>query len=85
MVLLYAALYLYMICYTIQITLSLKYLKPLILPAAVIVFMLSLIPDSMMDMLEIETVIVKYSFIPVFVLFLIFGVVCKVLEKMKVK
>ena len=85
MVLLYAALYLYMICYTIQITLSLKYLKPLILPAAVIVFMLSLIPDSMMDMLEIETVIVKYSFIPVFVLFLIFGVVCKVLEKRKVK
>lgn len=81
MILLYGALYLYMICYTIQITLSLKYLKPLILPMAVIVFMFALLPESMMAMLEIESIIMKYSYIPVFALFFIFGLVCKGLKK----
>lgn len=81
MILLYGALYLYMICYSVQITLGLKYLKPLILPVAVIIFMLALIPDSMMNMLEFEVVVMKYSFIPVFALFLIFGLVCKGLKK----
>ena len=64
-----------MISYTVQITLSLKYVKPLIFPMGVIVFMLSLLPDSMMAMLGIEEMLVRYSFIPVFALFVIFAIV----------
>ena len=81
MILLYSSMYLFMICYTVQITFSLKYLKPLILPMGVIVFMISLLPDSVMDMLEIEKTIITYSFIPVFTLFLVFGIICKKMEK----
>lgn len=75
LIFLYCALYLYMISYTVQITLSLKYVKPLIFPMGVIVFMLSLLPDSMMAMLGIEEILVRYSFIPVFALFVIFAIV----------
>ena len=81
MILLYSALYLFMICHTVQVTLSLKYVKPLVLPMGVIIFMISLIPDSMMDMLEIEAQIVKYSYIPVFALYLVFGFVNKRMER----
>ena len=81
MVFLYASLYLFMICYTIQITFSLRFTKPLIFPVGVIVFMISLLPDSMMDMLEIETTIMKYSYIPVFLMFAVFGTVSYIRER----
>lgn len=85
MILLYSALYLFMICYTVQITLSLKFVKPLVLPMGVIVFMISLLPDSIMDMLEIEEQIIKYSFIPVFILYAVFACINKSLDKVRKK
>lgn len=71
--LLYASTYLYMISYSIQITLSLKYLKPLIFPVTVIVFMISLLPSSMMEMMKWDHIVGGFSYIPVFILLLVFG------------
>ena len=71
--LMYTAVYLYMICYTIQITLSLKYLKPLVLPVAIILIFISLMPPSIMKMIEWDSYIGGFSYIPVFALLLIFG------------
>lgn len=71
--LMYASVYLYMICYSIQITLSLKYIQPLILPVTVILFFVSLVPPSIMKMIEWDSYIGGFSYIPVFLLLLIFS------------
>lgn len=73
MILLYISLYLYMMCYTLQITFSLKYLRPLILPVTIIIFIISLIPQSLMDTIEISDKIGCFSYIQVFALMLIFS------------
>lgn len=75
--LLYTSTYLYMISYVLQITLSLKFLKPLIFPVTVVVFMISLLPLSMMEMMQWDSMIGSFSYIPVFALLLIFGRVWK--------
>lgn len=77
MILLYVSLYIYMMCYTVQITFSLKFLKPIIYPVTLIMFIISLLPDSIMDMMKINNVVVSFSYIPVFALMLIFGRVRK--------
>lgn len=73
MILLYISVYLYMMSYTLQITFSLKYVKPLIYPVTVAVFMTAMLPQSMMEIMELSSVIGKYSYIPVFLLLLIFS------------
>jgi spore germination protein (amino acid permease) len=73
LILLYTALYLYMICYTIQLTLSLRYLNALILPVTIIVFVMSLIPESIMQMMKLSRFLGHISYIPAFALMLIFS------------
>lgn len=77
LILLYTATYLYMISYSLQITLSLKFLKPLIFPVTVIIFLISLLPSSMMEMMKWDHVVGAFSYIPVFLLLLVFGRVWK--------
>lgn len=73
LILLYTATYLYMISYSLQITFSLKYLKPLIFPVTVIIFVISFTPSSMMKMIEWDRLVGIFSYIPVFLLLLFFG------------
>ena len=83
LVFLYTATYLYMISYSIQITLSLKYIKPLILPVTLIVFIISLLPQSVMEMMKWDHMVGGFSYIPAFALMLIFGRVWKKGRKKK--
>ena len=51
---LYGAVYLYILCFVWQITFSLKYMKPLLFPVAILISSISILPDSIMqaDVLE---------------------------------
>lgn len=50
----YGTIYLYMICFVWQTTFRLKYIKPLVLPAALLVSGIALIPDSIIEANELE-------------------------------
>ncbi len=77
LLLLYSAIYVYALCYVWQITFGLKHHRPLILPIVIISGVISLIPDSLIDLLkseELEKIIVY----PIaFLLPIIFGIVSR--------
>lgn len=57
LVLLYAAFYVYSMCYVWQITFNLKTHKPLIVPVVITLFTAALIPNSVMNFINNETMI----------------------------
>lgn len=57
LILLYSSLYIYVLCTVWQKTFSLNYYKPLIFPVSVICCSLSLLPDSLAGMIELEKII----------------------------
>ena len=73
LVLLYASLYLYMICFVLQQTFALEYYKPLIFPVTVISYSLSLLPGSIVDTVNIERTINTFIFPLSFIIPLVFG------------
>lgn len=73
LVLLYASLYIYMICLVLQQTFALEYYKPLIFPVVVISYSLSLLPNSIVDTIGIEKTINNFTFPLAFIVPLIFG------------
>ncbi len=46
---LYGAVYLYILCFVWQITFSLKYIKPLLFPVAVLISSIAILPNSIME------------------------------------
>ncbi|MCC8160460.1 MAG: spore germination protein [Oscillospiraceae bacterium] len=54
LVLLYAAIYVYAICYVWQITFNLKYYKPLIFPIVIISGVIAILPNSVVDLVRSE-------------------------------
>lgn len=57
LIMLYASFYIYVLCYVWQITFNLKFNKPLIAPLIIVIFGLSLIPNSIMDFIKLENII----------------------------
>ena len=70
---LYGAVYLYMLCFVWQITFGLKYLKPLILPMIILVSGLALLPESIMDIMQISEIFEYISYPIAFFLPIIIG------------
>ena len=77
LILLYAAIYVYALCYVWQITFNLKHYKPLIFPVVLICSVIALIPGSLLDLVSFE----KWENIIVypvaFLLPIIFGIVSR--------
>lgn len=57
LVLLYSAFYVYSMCYVWQITFNLKYGKPLIIPITISLFTAALLPNSIMEFINLEQII----------------------------
>ncbi len=51
---LYAAIYVYVLCYVWQITFGLKYYRPLIFPVVIISGVIALLPSSLIDLVSVE-------------------------------
>lgn len=73
MIFLYAAFYIYMMCYVWLITFNLKFYRPLILPITVICFGITLLPSSVMDMFNYARRINIMVYPLAFVLPLLYG------------
>lgn len=73
LVLLYAAFYVYSMCYVWQITFNLKYSKPLIVPITIALFTAALLPNSIMDFINSESMIYYIIYPFAFLLPLIFA------------
>ncbi len=52
LIMLYGAVYMYLLCFSWQSAFSLKHLKPLIFPVSVLIASVALLPDSMMDFMS---------------------------------
>lgn len=74
-ILLYSSLYLFVMAETWKTSFNLRETKPLILPIAVILSAAALIPDNLPDTLQLETIINRWIYIPVFAIPLILGAV----------
>lgn len=72
-VMLYAAFYVYSICYVFQITFNLKYYKPLVVPMVIILFTAALIPNSIMEFIKAEKMVYSIIYPFAFLLPLIYA------------
>ncbi|MCC8169024.1 MAG: endospore germination permease [Oscillospiraceae bacterium] len=73
LIMLYAAFYMYAICYVLQITFNLKFHKPLIVPLTIIIFGAAILPSSFMKFIELEMVIYYIVYPFAFLLPIIFA------------
>ena len=74
LVFLYGSTYIYVICYTWQITFSLKHLNPLIFSFAIICGAIALLPDSFMSAIRFSGYVEAYAYLSAFVLPIIIGI-----------
>lgn len=65
---LYGAVYLYIMCFVWQITFSLKYIKPLMFPVALLVSSIAIIPESIMEADTLEGIFENITFPVAFLL-----------------
>ena len=77
LIMLYGSAYIYLMSYTWQITFSLKYLKPLIFPVAILCATAALLPDSMMDFIEFSHSIEIYIYPIALLLPLVMGLIAR--------
>lgn len=77
LILLYAAIYIYALCYVWQITFNLKHYKPLIFPVALISGVISVIPGSLLDLIRAEKLENIIVYPVAFLLPIIFGIVSR--------
>lgn len=73
LVMLYAAFYVYSICYVWQITFNLKFNKPLIVPVVITLFTAALIPNSVIDFINAEQMLYYIVFPFAFLLPIIYS------------
>jgi len=72
----------YFIIYTFTKTFKLPYIKPLIIPFAVLIFNLTLLPTSLLETSKIVTdYYYNYSWIPTFILPIILLIICIIFRK----
>ncbi|OPZ89397.1 MAG: hypothetical protein BWY74_02744 [Firmicutes bacterium ADurb.Bin419] len=82
--LVYLSVGLFFIVYVIKKTFSLEYYRPLIIPTAVILFTLCLIPQSLMASINLEGEIYrKYSWLVTFILPIIILLLAKLVKRKK--
>lgn len=74
---LYAAIYIYTLCYIWQTTFSLKYYKPLIFPVVIISGVIALLPSSIIDIVDAEKWENLVVYPVAFLLPIIFGMVSR--------
>jgi len=73
---------LYFSIYAIKKALNLPYFEPLIIPLAIIMFNLSILPESFMSAVKIENIFSRtYSFIPIFGIPILLLIVARIRKK----
>lgn len=77
LVLLYASIYIYAICYTLQTMFDLKYYKPLVFPVTIICGVIALLPDSFVSSVRVEKLTSFIVYPIAFLLPLIFALVSR--------
>lgn len=75
--LLYASIYIYAICYVIQTMFDLKYYRPLIFPVSVINGIIAVMPSSLVDMVKTQRIENIIIYPAAFLLPIIFGIVSR--------
>ena len=77
LVMLYGSAYIYLMSYTWQISFSLKHLRPLIFPVSLLCASVALLPDSLMDFIEVSHSIEIYIYPTALLLPLVIGFIAR--------
>lgn len=77
LIFLYGSIYIFVMCFVWQMTFDLKYFKPLALPVTIIVSACSLIPESMTEIVRVESIIDIIIYPMVIILPIIIGSINK--------